>query len=645
MFEFIRKHTRVLFFFLIVLIIPSFVFFGLEGYTGFRDNQAATVAEVAGIKINQAEWDAAHRDQVERARRQSPNTDAKLFDTPAMKAETLEALIRERLLLVASDKLHLVTSDDRLARLFRQDKQFDFLRNPDGSLNKAVLNAQGMSSELFEQRLRQDMSSRQVMQGVEGSVLAAATPANAGLDAFFQQRELQVERFDAAKFAAQVKPSDADLDAFYKDPRNAARFQAPEQASIEYVVLDLETLAKDVSLSEEDLKKYYTENEARYTTPEERRASHILIKAEKSASDDARAKAKARAEALLVEARKNPAGFADLARKNSEDAGSAQNGGDLDFFGRGAMVKPFEDAAFALEKGAISDIVTSDFGYHIIQQTGARGGEKRSFESVRSTIEELVRKQQAQKRYSEIAADFSNMVYEQADALKPVADKFKLPLRTAQGVTRTPAVGTTGPLASQKFLEALFGNDAIRNKRNTDAVETAPNTMVSGRIVSYSPARTLPLADVRDKVLAQVSATQAAALARKEGEARLAALKAAPATAISTPAVTVSRVQPGEVPMPVIEAALRAPATPLPAFVGVDLGNEGYAVAKVVKVLGRDPAGSDLQRTRTQFAQALAEAETLAYYEALKQRFKVSRSGAGVAPAAGAASAASAVAN
>ena len=644
MFDFIRKHTRVLFFVLIVLIIPSFVFFGLEGYTGFRDNQAATVAEVAGIKINQSEWDAAHRDQVERARRQSPDTDAKLFDTPAMKAETLDALIRERLLLVASDKLHLVTSDDRLARLFRQDKQFDFLRNPDGSLNKAVLNAQGMSSELFEQRLRQDMSSRQVMQGVEASVLAAATPANAGLDAFFQQRELQLARFDAAKYAAQVKPSDADLEAFHKDPKNAAQFQAPEQANIEYVVLDLDTLAKDVTLSEDDLKKYYTENESRYTTPEERRASHILIKAEKSATDEARAKAKARAEALLVEARKNPAGFAELARKNSEDAGSAQNGGDLDFFGRGAMVKPFEDAAFKLEKGAISDVVTSDFGYHIIQQTGARGGEKRSFESVRATIEELVRKQQAQKRYSEIAAEFSNMVYEQADALKPVAEKYKLPLRTAQGVTRTPK-SPTGPLASQKFLEALFGNDAIRNKRNTDAVETAPNTMVSGRIVQYSPARALPLADVRDQVLAQVSAKQAAALARKEGEARLAALKAAPATAIATPAVTVSRVQPGEVPMPVIEAALRAPATPLPAFLGVDLGNQGYAVVKVVKLLGRDPAGSDVQRSRDQFARALAEAEALAYYDALQKRFKVTRSGAGVVPVAAAASAASLSAN
>ena len=625
MFDFIRKHTRVLFFFLVVLIIPSFVFFGLDGYTRFRDQSNATVAHVAGINITQAEWDAAHREQVERARRSQPTLDVKLLDTPEMRAETLDALIRERLLLVASDKMHLVTTDDRLARLFRTDPQFSFLRKPDGSLNKDVLMAQGMSPESFEQRLRQDISSRQVLQGVEGSVLAPAAAASAGLDAFFQRRELQVERFDPAKYMGQVKPTDADLEKFYKDPANAAQFQAPEQASIEYVVLDAEALKKDVTLAEEDLRKYYAENESRYTAAEERRASHILVKADAQASADARAKAKAKAEGLLAEARKNPGGFADLARKNSDDPGSAQNGGDLDYFGRGAMVKPFEDAAFALKPGSISDVVTSDFGFHIIQVTGARGGEKKPFEAVRAEIEDTVRKQLAQKRYAEIAADFGNMVYEQADSLKPVAEKYKLEIKTAKGVTRAPATGATGPLASAKFLDALFSSDSVRNKRNTDAVETGASQLVSGRIVQYEAARSLPLADVRDKVLAQVTAAQAAALARKEGEARLAALKAEPASTLPSAPLTVSRIQPGDLPRPVVEAALRAPATPLPSLLGVDLKDQGYAVVKVTKVLGPDPAAGDAARNRSQFAQALAEAEGLAYYDALQTRFKVDR--------------------
>ncbi len=640
MFDFIRSHTRVLFFILIVLIIPSFVFFGLDGYTRFREEGNRTVAHVGGVKITQAELDAAHREQVERMRRQNPSVDLKGFDSPAMKAETLDGMIRDRLLLMAAEKLHLVTTDERMTRIFREDPQLAFVRRPDGSLNRDVLVAQGLSPETFELRLRQDISSRQVTYGIEGSVLAPAAVASAGLDAFYQQREVQIERFDAERFKAQVKPTDADLEAYYKDPVNAARYRTPEQATVEYVVLDLEALKKEVSVPEDDLRRYYTENERSYTAPEERRASHILVQVEASASADVKAKAKAKAESLLAEARKNPAGFADLARKNSDDPGSAQNGGDLDFFGRGAMVKPFEEAAFALKPGEISNVVTSDFGFHIIQVTGARGGEKRSFESVRKEIEERVRKELAQKRFSEIAAEFGNTVFEQADSLKPVAEKFKLELRTAKGVTRVAPPGAPpSPLTSPKLLEALFSNDVLRNKRNTDAIETAANQLAAARVVEYSPAQTQPLQAVRDQVLAQVTARQAAALARKEGEAKLALLKSTPATAMTAPPITISRVKPGDLPPSVVDAALNAPAQPLPSAVGVDLGDQGYAVLRVTKVLGRDPDAGDAKRNQEAFARSLGEAEAVAYYTALQARFKVDREAA-VKAVASAASAA-----
>jgi peptidyl-prolyl cis-trans isomerase D len=639
MFDLIRKHTRVLFFFLILMVIPSFVFFGIEGYSKFRDTSAAVVAKVGGLDITQAEWDAAHRDQVERIRRQSPQLDAKLLDSPELKAESLDMLIRERLMLVASDKMHLVTTDARMLRLFREEPQFAFLRQPDGSLNKAMLQAQGMSAEMFEQRLRRDISMRQVTQGVEGSVLAPAAAASAGLGAFFQQREIQVQRFDPAAYSAQVKVADADIEKFYRDPAHNAQFQAPEQADIEYLVLDIDAIKKDIKVNEDDLKKYYAENEARYATPEERRASHILITVDKAASADDRAKAKARAEALLAEVRKNPASFAEVARKNSQDPGSAANGGDLDFFGKGAMVKPFEEAAFALKPGSISDVVTSDFGYHIIQVTGARGGEKKPFDSVRGEIEEQIRRQLAQQRYAELAADFGNVVYEQSDSLKPAAEKFKLELRTAQGVPRTPAPGATGALASPKFIDALFGNDALRNKRNTDAVEIGANQLAAGRIVKHSPARLRPLDEVREQVKTQVVAEQAAALARKAGEARLAELKAKPDAALSEPAVTVSRLRQQNLPPTLVDAVLRTPA-PLPSVIGVDLKGQGYAVVKVLKVSGIDESAGDAKRRQTQYAQALTEAESAAYFDALKARYKADRT-----RAAGAAAAASAASN
>ena len=623
MFDFFRKHMRAMQFALVLLILPSFVFFGIQGYSRMGEGGNATVAKVAGQTITQAELDAAHREQIERIRRQMPNVDARLFDSPEMQRRSLDDLVRDRVALAAADQLHLTTTDDRLRRLFLTDPQLAFLRNPDGSVNKDMLAQQGMSSEQFAQRLAQDIAKRQVLQGVAGSVVAPASASGAAMDAVLQQREIRVQGFDAKDYAAKVSPTEADLEKYYKDPAHAARFMSPEQATVEYVVLDIETLKKGITVSEADLRKYYEENAARYTTPEERRASHILVKADKDAPAADRAKAKAKADALLAELKANPAAFADLAKKNSDDPGSAERGGDLDFFARGAMVKPFEDTAFGLQKGQLSPVVETDFGFHIIKVTDVRGGEKRSFEAARAEMEDEVRRQLAQRRFSEVAADFTNMVYEQPDSLKPVVDKLKLEVRTATNVRRAPVPGATGPLAAPKFLDQLFGQEALRNKRNTEAVEIGANQLVSGRIVSYSPAQTLPFADVKAQVQAAVVGEMAAAQARKDGEARLAALKQAPDSPFDAPAQVVSRAQRRDLLPQVIDAALRADAAKLPAFVGIDLGSQGYAVAKIDKVLGRDPAAADPRQVAAQYAQSWGEAETAAYYNALKTRFKV----------------------
>jgi peptidyl-prolyl cis-trans isomerase D len=622
MFDFFRKHMRLLQFALIVLIVPSFVFLGVQGYTSMGEGAKQSVAKVAGQSITQAEWDEAHREQVERVRRQNPTIDPKLFDSPEARQQTLDVLIRQRVMLVTADQLHLGTTDDRLQRLFATDPQFAAIRNPDGSVNKELLAAQGMSSDVFARRLRQDLSVNQVLLGVSGTGFVSTGAADQALDAYFQQREVVLQRFDANSYAAKVQPTDADLEAYYKDPAHAAQFQAPEQASIEYVVLDLDAMGQQVAINEEDLSRYYTENAARYTTPEERRASHILIAADKALPAAERAKAKAKAEALLAEITKNPQAFAELAQKNSQDPGSAVKGGDLDFFGRGAMVKPFEDTAYGLNVGDTSGVVETDFGYHIIRVTDKRGGDKRSFDSVRPEIEAEVRRQLAQQKFSEAAADFTNLVYEQSDSLKPAVDKYKLVLKTAQGVTRRPAPGASGPLASPKFLDALFANDTLRNKRNTDAVETAANQLVAGRVVQYEAAHALPLAEVKETVRARVVSVQAAALAQAEGKARLAALQQAPQTDMGIEPRRISRLQIQDLGKATTLAVLGADPKTLPAFVGIDLGPDGYAVAKVQKVIGRDPVVADAAQARNQYEQAWADAETEAYFGALKVRQK-----------------------
>lgn len=633
MFDFVRKHNRLFQFILLILILPAFVLVGLEGYTSFMDESNAGIASVDGRKITKAEAEAAHRDQVERMRRQMPNLDAKLLDSPEARRETLDGLVRERVMQAAAANQHLVVTDERLQSIFLNDPQFAFLRNADGSINKGVIAAQGMSSQMFVERLRQDLTLRQVAAGVTGTTVSAEVNAALAFDALLQQREVQLQRFDARDFASRIEPTDAQLEAFYKDPANAAQFQVAENAQIQYLVLDLEALKAGVTVNEEELRKYFDENAARFSVAEERRASHILIKSEKGASAAERSKAKAQAEELLAQLRKNPAAFAELAKKNSQDEGSAANGGDLDFFGRGAMVKPFEDAAFALKKDEISAVVESDFGFHVIQLTGLRGGDKKSFESVRAEIEADVRKQLAQKRFSEMAEQFSNMVYEQSDSLQPAADKFKLTIATAV-VQRSPQPGAAGPLASAKLLDAVFGNEALRNKRNTEAVETGPNQLAAARVVQHMPSHLQPLAEVKDLVRAQLVRKLAIAEAVKAGEARLAALKKGGDLTGLSPAIVVSRALPRDLNRKVLDSILALDAGKLPVFVGVDTGEGAFVVASLSKVLPRDPAVVDAKRAAQQYAQAWNAAESDAFFDAMKTRFKVKLN----APAAAASS-------
>jgi peptidyl-prolyl cis-trans isomerase D len=625
MFDFVRKHTKVMQFLLFLLIFPSFVLVGINGYNRFREKGDA-VAKVDGHEIMQGDLDNAHKQEVERLREQMPNLDPKLLDSPAARYATLERMVRDQVLGSAAAKSKLTTSDQRLAQELQQNEMIRALRGPDGKLDMAryrqLVGARGMSPEMFEASIRQDLSSRQVLAGVGGTSFATSAEAKAAIDAFLEKREVQVARFDAADFAGKVNPTDADLEAFYK--ANPAMFQAPEQADIEYVMLDAESIMKNLPVNEQDLKTYYEQNVSRIGGQEERRASHILIAAGKDAPAAERAKAKAKAEEVLAMAKKAPDSFAELAKKYSQDPGSAVKGGDLDYFTRGAMTKPFEDAAFAMRPGEISGIVESEFGFHIIKLTDVKAPKQKTFEEMRPELEAELKKQQAQKKFAEMADTFSNGVYEQADSLKPVADRLKLEVKTAANVQRTPAPGNKGPLGNPKFLAALFSSDSIEKKRNTEAVEIAPNTLVSGRVVKYTPARTLPLAEVKDRVRERVVAARAAELAKTEGKQKLAAWKASPASANLPAAVTVSRQDAQKQPSAVVEAALRADPGALPAFVGVDLGEQGYAVVKVDKVVPRDaPAPEMAKQELDQYTKWWSAAENLAYYNLLKERFKV----------------------
>ena len=623
MFEFIRKHQRLMQILLALLIVPSFVLVGVSGYQD-RGGAGDGVATVDGKKITQQEWENAQRRQIDQARQMmGAQFDQKLFDTPEAKQAILDNLVAERAINAEVARGKLTAGDAAVRKKILDIQQF---RKADGSFDmeqyKAALAAQGMTPEMFDTRLRHDIAIEQLVGSIQQTAFAPRTVAARLSDINDQEREVQELLFPAAQFAAQVKVTDDMVKAYYD--KNTTLFQVPETVKAEYVVFNADAVAKQVNVSDAEVLDAYNKNKARFLTPEKRSASHVLInaKADAKPADDAAAKAKA--QAILDELRKNPADFARIAKAQSQDPGSAELGGDLGTVEKGVFVKPVEDAIYSLKEGEMSRLVRSEFGYHIIKVTKVVPAVQKSLDDARAEIVAELKKTKMSAKYSELAETFTNTVYEQADSLKPVADKLGLSVETVAGLTRTPnpALGTS-PVNNDKFLKAIFSNDALTNKRNTEAVEVAPSTLVAGRVVEFKPATKRPFAEVEGIIRQRVAQEEALRLARQAGEAKLAAAKASGDAGGFGEAKTVSRTKQPTINEAAAIAVLKADTSKLPAYVGVELPGQGYGVYRIAKV--SQPAQPDTARRQQeaeQISSAVGGGETYGFVEALKHKAK-----------------------
>jgi peptidyl-prolyl cis-trans isomerase D len=625
MFETIRKYSKILMIPLYGLIILGFVFSGVQGYRGIQAS-ADAVAKVGSHRISQAEWDAAHADEVKRIRTATPTADPKLLDSPEARYATLERMVREKVWEEAGQDAHRVVTEARLAREIETIPAIAAMRRADGSLDveafKTLLKSNGLEPAQFDARIRNELLLRQNEQAFGRSAFATKAVTDTTLNAFFQRREVQLVYYKPADYLAKVKPTDAEIQSYYE--ANKSQFQSPESADIEYVVLNLEAVKNTLIVNEADLKTYYEQNAQRLAGKEERKASHILIAVGKDAAADVREKAKVAAQALLDKARAKPDSFGDLARKNSQDSASATQGGDLGYFSKGSMVKQFEDAVFGLKKGEISEVVESDFGYHIIKLADIKAPKQASFESVRDKLELEYKAQQAQRKFAEVAEVFSNAVYEQGDSLKPVAEKLKLEIKQATGVLRKPPTKLPGALFQPRVLEAIFNADSIAKKQNTEAIEIAPNTLLSARVTQHVPVRALALDEVRARVHDKLALEQATALAKKAAQDDLTTWKAQSALPKLPDAMVISRDAAPKVSSVVLDGVLRVDTSTLPVWVGIDMTSQGYALARITQVMPRKEVDAQAsEQDRAQFTQLLGRAEAEAYYHMLKLRYKV----------------------
>lgn len=596
MYDFLNRHKRAVQVVLAMITLP-FMFFGVDYY--FRGNRGEdTVATVDGAKITTRDFDNALREQGDRLRQQmGKGYDSSLLDHPDVRYAVVENLVNQRLLAGEAQRERLRVNDAQLAQVIAEIPAFQ----EDGKFSperyRMLLQGQNMTPAIFEDRLRRDLAQAPLQEPLTlGSIVAQASAARY-LSLLEQKREVAQATVDAEPYAKDAKVDEAAVKAYYD--QNPDALMTPEQARIEYAVLSVDALASKVTVDPNDVRKQYDANLANYTSAEERSASHILITVKPGASDAEKAAAKKKADDIAAQVRAAPARFAEIAKAESQDPGSAAQGGDLGTFGRGTMVKAFEDAAFAAKPGEIVGPVQSDFGWHVIKVTGSRAATQRPFDEVKGQIETVLRQQLAQERFQAAADQFQNLVYEQADSLEGVGKALDIPVTTTPLITRTQAqqLAANNPA----FVEALFAPASVQSKRNTDAIEVAPNTLIAGRIVEYRPAAPRPFHEVKAEIRRQLERKAMADAAERAGRAKLAMLEQGKsdkeAGLVFGKPVEVARNEAGPTMPP--DALLRifqAEPAKFPAYVTGTNPRGGFSIYRVTKVV--EPASLDEGRLK-----------------------------------------------
>jgi peptidyl-prolyl cis-trans isomerase D len=603
--------------FIIFLVVP-FGLFGIDAYIN-RVGSDGTVAHVGKARVTVTEFDQALRRQADMYREQFRGQfDSSIMDNPEIRRAVLDGLVAEKLVGIGAERSGLRIPDAALAERISRVPEFQV----DGRFSKdrydLVAKAQGITPVALDERLRQAFR----LQEFREAIAQTAIVPNATIESFIklseQSREVSVVNLTPESYLPKVKVSPEQVKQYYD--ANAAEFTTPESARVEYVELSVDALAAKAEVPAEELKRAYEDGMKRnqWGQPEERRASHILITAAADAKDADRKAAEARAKDIAERVKKAPRTFADVARKESQDPGSAAQGGDLGFFTPPAMVKPFADAVFAAQKGDIVGPVASEFGYHVILVTDIKPAKMKSLAEAAPEIEATLKKQVAQRAFAESAEQFSNLVYEQSSSLQPAADALKLQVKQSPWVSKgTPGFG---PLASPKILAEIFSDNTIKAKRNTSAVEVAPGMLVAARVIEHKPAQLKPLDAVKADIERKLAREEALKLARQEGEARLKELVEGKDAGLKWPApLAVNRQKPGGLFPQVIDKAFRADTKKLPAYLGVEtpMGYTLVQVHRVIEVEKVDPAVRD--RLAQQLRQSVAMEELEAALNGLRE--------------------------
>lgn len=616
MLELIRSRAQGIFAWIIVGgIIITFALFGIQQYlSGGGDT---SVARVNGSPISQTQLERAYSQQRQRLAEMFGGELPPMFTEQMLKQQVLGQLVSREVLIQAALESGMQVGNEQLVGILGGVSDFQENGKFSPAKYEQLLSRQGMTPGQFESSVRRDILASMYESGFRDTSFVTRAEEDNLIRLQNQQRTIGYLNVAIAPYEKEAKVGEEEINTYYQD--NSQRFMLPERIKIAYLELDIADLAKAVKVDDKELRSRYEAQKINYTTPEERQASHILIKVAEDASAELVEQARSKAEAILARARKGE-DFAALAKAESQDTGSAKKGGDLGYFGKGAMVPAFEEAAYKLKQGEISDLVRSPFGFHIIKLSGIRGGDAKPFDKVQDQIRKDIQNEQAEQKYYDMAEQLENLTYEHPESLQLAAEALNLPIKNSDYFSRK---GGAGIAANPKISAAAFGDDVLLKGNNSASVELGRNHIVVLRIQDHQPEAVRPLAEVKDQITATLKHEKALATVEKKAAELLSkvrggavASKLAEGKQVTWTAEKALKRDAEKVDAAILQEAFRLPK-PTNGSVSntVALASGDQAVVIVSKVVDGDPAKAD-EKQRAEVRAQLQRAFSTAASEA-----------------------------
>ncbi len=555
---------------LIVICVP-FALWGIQNY--LDTGEEAPVASVGDRDFFQRDVNKAYEQY-------SQNLQGMTIDEQSLKAQALEKLIKDEVLLQYVRGKGLVTTDDTAREFIQSLDYFQVDGKFDDKRYKTMLNLQKMSSAEFVSRIKNAL----IMEQFQRSIIDSSFATKYDVESFFkiqnQQRDVDYVTVAVQKPAQQ--PSEEDIAAYYQQHQDA--YQTPEQASVEYIELALEDIAKTITVTDDKLKAFYEEQKDQYTTAERRKISHILF-----AINDKTDEKTALEKALKAKKELENKDFAAVAAELSDDKLTAKTGGDLGLFNVGVMEKSFEDAASALKLGEVSNPVKSAFGYHLIKVTELMPGEVKPFDSVKNEVTKAYQKAQAENAFYEAGETLTEMSYEHPDNLKTVADALGVTIKKSALFTKDKGEGIA---ADDKIRSAAFTEEVLHGNNSTP-IELGTDRLVVLRVLEHKAAAARELKDVKQDIVAVLLADKAKLQAAEKAKQIKAKLQAGESiqTVAAENKLQVKTVagltrSKDDVPLPLSEAIFKAakPVAGKPTIFIAELPEGEQAVVSLSKV-------------------------------------------------------------